>query len=142
MRANEIQVGGDHYRRGGDVQHWDVIDRNGIGYLEGVASKYVCRHREKNGLQDLRKAEHYLMKLLEEVREHGRRPRGVVSPTEMAGLRRAYALDAVEYSIVNSLLTWSFPEVLEAALKDVRDLIKWAEMSEAKAGQASSPAVG
>lgn len=126
MRANDIQVGGDHYK-GRDTQHWDVIDRNGIGYLEGVATKYLCRWREKNGLQDLRKAEHYVLKLLEEVHEHNRRPRGVVSELELIGLKNCYNLGTWECGAVRLLLTWSSAVHLEAALKDVRDLIMFEE---------------
>lgn len=122
MRANEIQVGGDHYR-GRETQHWDVIDRNGIGYLEGVATKYLCRWREKNGIQDLRKAEHYVIKLLEEIDEQGRRPRGIVPDDELVGLKDAYDLQAWECSSVRLLLTWCHRVHVEAALKDIRDLI-------------------
>jgi hypothetical protein len=126
-----MQVGGDHYR-GREYQHWDVIDRNGIGYLEGVASKYVCRYKEKSGLQDLKKAEHYVMKLMEEVQEHNRRPRGAATEKELHGLRVGYDLDATAYGAVHCLLTWSEMDHLQAALKDVQDLIMVTE-------QATSP---
>lgn len=128
MRANEIQVGGDHYK-GRDTQHWDVIDRSGIGYLEGVATKYLCRYREKNGVQDLRKAEHYVMKLLEEVNEHGRRPRGIVSDVEISSLATCYDLEVIARGAVRLLLHWSRVEHLEAALSDVRELIQAEESS-------------
>ena len=57
------ELGGDHYRS--EFQHWDLIEQNGIGYLEGCASKYVTRWRKKNGVQDLEKALHYVEKLQE-----------------------------------------------------------------------------
>lgn len=61
--VNSFQVGGDHYAKGGENQHWDWVYRalNGDYHL-GCATKYVVRWREKNGLQDLRKASHYLAK--------------------------------------------------------------------------------
>lgn len=66
--ANERQVAGSHYN-GGKVQHWDYVQQALDGrYLEGNITKYVTRHRKKNGLQDLQKAEHYLDKLIEEFR--------------------------------------------------------------------------
>lgn len=126
MRANEMQVGGGHYM-GREIQHWDVVDRNGIGYLEGVATKYVCRYKEKNGLQDLRKAEHYVVKLLEEITENGRRPRGSATERELHGLRVGHELDATAYGAVHCLLTWSEKSHVEAALSDIKDLIMWAE---------------
>lgn len=62
--ANETQVGGVHYG-GGNFQHWDYVAVNGINYFLGVATKYVCRHRAKGGKEDLKKAAHYVGKLLE-----------------------------------------------------------------------------
>lgn len=127
MGANDIQVGGDHYR-GRPIQHWDVIDRNGIGYLEGVATKYLCRYKDKNGVQDLRKAEHYIMKLMEEVQEHGRRPRGVAPMEEIIALKEGYDLNTHAFGAVHALLTWSHLDVLNLALKDVHDLIMFTEL--------------
>lgn len=58
------QVGGDHYR---DVviQPVEYIMANGIPYCEGNVIKYVTRWRRKGGLDDLRKARHYLDLLIE-----------------------------------------------------------------------------
>lgn len=63
MTVNNTQIGGDHYKS--QFQHWDFIVDNGIGYLEGCASKYVTRWKKKNGVQDVEKAIHYVQKLLE-----------------------------------------------------------------------------
>lgn len=64
--ANEHQVGGTHYATGGAVQHWDYVQQALDGaYLMGNVTKYVARHRKKNGLQDLEKAKHYLLKIYE-----------------------------------------------------------------------------
>lgn len=62
--ANEIQHGGDHYRNK-TIQPWDFIHANGIGFLEGSAVKYLTRWREKGGVEDLRKARHFIDKLIE-----------------------------------------------------------------------------
>ena len=62
--VNGEQVGGDHYRRMA-IQPWDYIAANGLDYFEGNIIKYVTRWRGKNGLEDLRKAQHYLDKLFE-----------------------------------------------------------------------------
>lgn len=64
MNANEKQVGGNHYSAKA-VQPWDYITSNNLGYLEGNVVKYVSRWKEKNGLEDLLKAKHYLEKLIE-----------------------------------------------------------------------------
>lgn len=62
--ANDEQQGGDHYRRK-PIQPWDYIVANDLGFLEGNIVKYVTRWKAKNGLEDLRKAQHYLSKLIE-----------------------------------------------------------------------------
>jgi hypothetical protein len=39
--------------------------QNEIPYLEACVIKYVSRWKEKGGVEDLRKAQHYLEKLIE-----------------------------------------------------------------------------
>lgn len=68
--ASKRQVGGTHYQK--KVQPWDYIVANGLGYLEGNIIKYVSRYKDKNGVQDLRKAAHYLEKLIEEELKNGK----------------------------------------------------------------------
>ena len=65
MEANEIQIGGDHYKKYGDLQPWDVITAWNLGYLDGTALKYIARWRDKGGLDDIRKAIHFLEKFIE-----------------------------------------------------------------------------
>ena len=62
--ANDIQVAGTHYKNKA-IQPWDYIISNNIGYLEGNVIKYVSRWRDKGGVDDLKKAQHYLTKLIE-----------------------------------------------------------------------------
>ena len=63
LSANDTQVGGKHYQKG--IQPWDYIIANNLGYLEGNIVKYVSRWKDKGGVQDLKKAQHYLQKLIE-----------------------------------------------------------------------------
>lgn len=62
--ANDIQVAGDHYKSQ-QIQPWDFIAANKIGYFEGNVIKYVARWQVKGGVTDLKKAQHYLTKLIE-----------------------------------------------------------------------------
>lgn len=62
--ANNTQVAGDHYKKQ-PIQPWDYIAQNKLGYFEGNVVKYVSRWRDKGGVEDLRKARHYLDKLIE-----------------------------------------------------------------------------
>lgn len=65
MSANDKQIGGNHYKKGGE-EHWDRQWRlYGRGYFVGCITKYVERYHEKNGVQDLQKAQHFLEKLIE-----------------------------------------------------------------------------
>lgn len=65
MSANERQVGGDHYKTGSGIQHWDLVDMFGWDYFQGQVIKYLMRWKKKNGVQDLEKAKHYLEKYIE-----------------------------------------------------------------------------
>jgi hypothetical protein len=64
MAANETQVGGAHYKQH-TYETWDVILDWKLGYLDGNAVKYLSRWRHKGGVQDLKKARHYIDKLIE-----------------------------------------------------------------------------
>ena len=64
MNANDKQVAGTHYANK-VIQPWDFITANNIPYIEGCIIKYVSRWKEKNGVEDLLKAKHYLEKLIE-----------------------------------------------------------------------------
>lgn len=69
MTARDMQVGGDHYKSK-DIQPWDAIDcwlspEAGQGFYQGNVIKYIARYREKGGVEDLKKARHYLDRLIE-----------------------------------------------------------------------------
>lgn len=70
MSANDTQIGGDHYKSK-TIQPWDAMAAwfnvdEFRGFLRGNAIKYVARAGAKgDALEDLRKARHYLDKLIE-----------------------------------------------------------------------------
>lgn len=63
-QANSRQPGGTHYIDK-PIQPWDFIAANNLGFFEGTIVKYLTRWRDKGGLLDLEKAQHYLEKLIE-----------------------------------------------------------------------------
>lgn len=65
LPSDRRQVGGDHYQMA--IQPIDYITKNQLGYIEGNIIKYVSRYKNKNGIEDLKKAQHYLEMLIEEV---------------------------------------------------------------------------
>lgn len=64
-KANDVQHGGTHYKKYGNLQPWDVITAWNLGYLDGTALKYIARWKDKNGIEDLKKAIHFLEKTIE-----------------------------------------------------------------------------
>lgn len=68
MTAKDKQVGGSHYQMA--IQPIDFIMENNIPFAEANAIKYVVRHRDKGGRQDIEKAIHYLELILE--KEYGK----------------------------------------------------------------------
>lgn len=58
-----------HYNKGG-LEAIDYIQQQlgdgFVDYLEGNVTKYLHRYKYKNGIEDLKKAEWYLKKLIEE----------------------------------------------------------------------------
>lgn len=65
----EHQEGGSHYKKMA-IQPIDFIYFNDIPFIEGNIIKYILRHRKKNGLEDLKKAKHYLEILIEKEYEN------------------------------------------------------------------------
>ena len=57
--AGDGQQGGDHYKNMA-IDPMTYIMANNIPWCEGDIIKYVTRHRDKNGVEDLRKARHLL----------------------------------------------------------------------------------
>jgi hypothetical protein len=58
------QVGGDHYRKL-KIQPIEYALANNLGICEHAVVKYVSRWKDKNGVEDLRKAIHYIEMLIQ-----------------------------------------------------------------------------
>ena len=63
-KATEIQIGGQHYSKYA-IQPTEFIFKNNIPFIEGNIIKYIIRHRDKNGAEDIRKIKHYCDLILE-----------------------------------------------------------------------------
>lgn len=69
MSANNWQVGGEHYVTKA-IQPWTAMEswmspEQFKGFLRGCAIKYLARCDDKGGVEDLKKARHYLDRLIE-----------------------------------------------------------------------------
>jgi hypothetical protein len=63
-KASEQQIGGNHYKQF-KIQPAEFCYVNNIPYLEATAIKYLCRWKDKGGIQDLEKAKHFIDLLIE-----------------------------------------------------------------------------
>jgi hypothetical protein len=63
-RPLQRQEGGSHYKQL-SIQPVEYIVANNMEYCEANVVKYVSRHNLKNGVEDIRKAIHYLQLILE-----------------------------------------------------------------------------
>ncbi len=65
--TRDRQIGGKHYQK--EIQPWDAMEawmsrEAFVGYLQGNVIKYISRWKDKGGVQDIRKAQHYLEKMI------------------------------------------------------------------------------
>jgi hypothetical protein len=125
------QVGGNHYA--GDFQHWDFIEVNGFGYLEGCSSKYLTRWREKGGVVDLRKSLSYADKTRKMYLAGLKSPRFDPSRELVMPFASFFALDKHMCSVTRmafrQVLTWRNEQDLLDALSSIRTLL-WAAEAE------------
>ena len=64
MTAWDQQVAGSHYKDL-PIQPAEFLQVNNVPWLEANVMKYVMRWRDKIGVEDVRKARHYLDMLME-----------------------------------------------------------------------------
>ena len=58
------QIGGSHYLKY-KIQPSKFVIENELLFPEGNVIKYICRHRFKNGKEDLEKAVHFIEMIIE-----------------------------------------------------------------------------
>ena len=63
-KATDVQVGGDHYKDF-EIMPIEYISKNKLDFLEGNIIKYISRHKNKNGAEDIIKIIHYAHLILE-----------------------------------------------------------------------------
>lgn len=69
-KAIDRQEGGSHYKNLA-IQPVEYVLANQIGFCEGSVIKYVTRYSAKGGIEDLKKARHFLDLLIEDLKERG-----------------------------------------------------------------------
>ena len=64
MSAYKKQIGGKHYLKY-KIQPSRFVVENKLLYPEGCVIKYILRHQDKGGKQDLLKAKHFIDMIIE-----------------------------------------------------------------------------
>jgi hypothetical protein len=64
LKAFDIQIGGDHYKHYA-IQPLQFIEANKLSFAEGCVVKYLMRYKDKGGIEDLKKAKHYIELIIE-----------------------------------------------------------------------------
>jgi len=64
MSVYDKQIGGSHYKKM-KIQPSKFVIENELLFPEGSIIKYICRHRFKNGKEDLLKAMHFIEMIIE-----------------------------------------------------------------------------
>lgn len=132
MKANDYQVGGTHYSKGGALQHWDFIEDHGFGYLEGYATKYIMRWRvSPTPYKDLNKSRHVIVKLKEKFHEKGRINRGFVTDDQLEEFFAANGLtEPLDKTILTCVFKWLSDTQLDAAVNAIDQLLPMAKQKQ------------
>ena len=81
-----------YYRKG--IETTDYIVSHSMNYLEGNIIKYVTRYKDKGGIEDLKKAEWYLTRLIKEQESN---------ETKLSSLEEIIAEEEISEQIKNRL---------------------------------------
>lgn len=123
LKANAYQFGGTHYQTA--YQHWDLVLRCGLGYLEGCATKYVARWRKTGvkGETDLHKAAHYVQKLLENTLGQRQRLPQRWLRQELSRFLALNGIQGDDLAILTAIVTWETEHDLQTALSLIEYLL-------------------
>ena len=124
------QVGGDHYKS--DYQHWDWAVDVGLGPLEYGATRYICRHWKKGGVEDLKKAQHFIEKIMllecsgdyKQYKGISRSKRSVSFIKDMSYFAKENKLPYLEASLCEHLAKWQNSDDLFNILSGIVFLIQ------------------
>ena len=53
-----------------EIEPWDFIHANKLDFAQGNVIKYICRYKNKNGIEDLKKAKQYIEMLIDKELKH------------------------------------------------------------------------
>ena len=65
---DDVDIDPEHYHF--EIEPWDFIQANKLDFAQGNVIKYICRYKNKNGIQDLKKAKQYIDMLIDKELKH------------------------------------------------------------------------
>ena len=65
IQTSTTAIDPKHYQL--PIEPKDFIIKNELGFCEGNVIKYICRYKQKNGVEDLKKAKQYIDFLIDEI---------------------------------------------------------------------------
>ena len=68
IEAYNNPIDPDHYYF--EIEPWDFIHANKLDFAQGNVIKYICRYKNKNGIEDLKKAKQYIEMLIDKELKH------------------------------------------------------------------------
>ncbi len=117
-------VRGNHYKVAGQVEHWDIVGHLGLDYFRGCATKYLCRWRKKNGIEDLYKALSFLEKASDYALPCSPYPKGCERDLWVLEALNGYALPMAERLLAAAIFRG---EPLAECIEDLKVIIKYQE---------------
>lgn len=78
----KVQVGGNHYAKY-PIQPMEYIEKNKLPFADGSIIKYITRWRDKGGIEDLRKAKHFIEMLIALEERKGTQGSAMLQTTAM-----------------------------------------------------------
>lgn len=121
------QVGGEHYKSS-KIQHVEFCQMNRLPWCEASAIKYICRHRSKNGAQDVEKAIHYIELLT--ALDYGRReevPEDMYPdlwPIPVEDFIRENEIPTLEAEVITLICNHQHPKAGDTTLMKAMDILK------------------
>jgi hypothetical protein len=87
--------------------HWDLVADLQLNYYVANATKYLTRHRSKNGREDVQKALHYVDKYIELIKEE-RMPAPICPPVLVQLARDETVLKFFDANGIDDMLEHGF----------------------------------
>lgn len=109
MKATDIQIGGDHYKKM-VIQPIEFITACRLSFIQGCVVKYICRYESKNGIQDVTKCQHYAFLAMQLEHKKGFHKQSTITINEFCTKNN---LSLIQRKIITAALYCTWPDVVK-----------------------------